>query len=457
MEALDDEYFRGRAADVRDVGKRVLRILLGIEEKTLASLEEPVVILARDLEPSDTARLDKSKVLGFCTIEGGPTSHTAILAKALGLPAVVGVGDDLLEVPQDAPLIIDGERGEIIAYPDDLTQSEFYIRLQNSIEQSKAERDAAKLPAKTKDNHQVEVFANIGGIEDAIAALSNGAEGVGLLRTEFLYLDRDSAPDEDEQYSAYKAIFDVMESRPIVVRTLDVGGDKSLPYLDLGEEANPFLGWRAIRMCLDRPEFFKQQLRALLRAGAGHNLRIMFPMIATLQELRRAKELLNKAQEEIIAGGYSIAENVQVGIMVEIPSVVMMADQFAKEVDFFSIGTNDLTQYTMAADRVNQKVAYLADACHPAVLRQIKRVIDAAHEHGIWVGLCGELAGDPEAIPLLLGLELDEFSVATASIPRAKHIIREWSLSDASHLAKQVLDLDSAQAVREKVRGAGSI
>jgi phosphotransferase system enzyme I (PtsI) len=457
MEVLDDDYFRGRAADVRDVGKRILRILLGIDDTSLDSLEEPVVILARDLKPSDTVRLDKSKALGFCTLEGGPTSHTVILAKALGIPAVVGVGNELLKVRQGAPVIVDGDRGEVIVDPDDLSIRVYHSRQQKAIEESKTEREAAKLPAITKDQHQVKVVANIGGVEDATTALSYGAEGIGLLRTEFLYLDRESAPNEDEQYSAYKAIFDAMESRPIVVRTLDVGGDKPLPYLELGHEANPFLGWRAIRVCLDKPEFFKIQLRALLRAGVDHDLRIMFPMIATIQELRRAKELLDEAREEVIVGGYSVAESVQVGIMVEIPSVVMLADKFAKEIDFFSIGTNDLTQYTMAADRVNQKVTYLADACHPAVLQQINRVIDAAHERGIWVGLCGELAGDPDAIPILLGLELDEFSMDPFSIPRAKQIIRKWSLSDARQLTEQVLELDSAKSVREKVRNAGTV
>jgi phosphoenolpyruvate-protein phosphotransferase len=401
--------------------------------------------------------LDKSKALGFCTLEGGPTSHTVILAKALGIPAVVGVGNELLKVLQGAPVIVDGDRGEVIVDPDDLSIRVYHSRQQKAIEESKTEREAAKLPAITKDQHQVKVVANIGGVEDATTALSYGAEGIGLLRTEFLYLDRESAPNEDEQYSAYKAIFDAMESRPIVVRTLDVGGDKPLPYLELGHEANPFLGWRAIRVCLDKPEFFKIQLRALLRAGVDHDLRIMFPMIATIQELRRAKELLDEAREEVIVGGYSVAESVQVGIMVEIPSVVMLADKFAKEIDFFSIGTNDLTQYTMAADRVNQKVTYLADACHPAVLEQINRVIDAAHERGIWVGLCGELAGDPDAIPILLGLELDEFSMDPFSIPRAKQIIRKWSLSDARQLTEQVLELDSAKSVREKVRNAGTV
>jgi len=273
-----------------------------------------------------------------------------------------------------------------------------------------------------------------------------------LLRTEFLYLERTTAPTEEEQLAAYKAVLDVMEKRPVVVRTLDVGGDKQLDYLDLGKEANPFLGWRAIRMCLDKPDFFKIQLRALLRASPGHDLRIMFPMIATLDELRRSKALLAEARLEVLAAGYPVAENIQVGIMVEIPAAAQMADLFAKEVDFFSVGTNDLTQYTMAAERTSEKMAYLADPCHPAVVRQIKRVIEEGHKAGIWIGVCGEMAGDPEAAPVLLGMGLDEFSMAAPGIPHLKAILREWSYSDAIKLAEVVLNLENGAAVREYVR-----
>jgi phosphoenolpyruvate-protein phosphotransferase len=278
-----------------------------------------------------------------------------------------------------------------------------------------------------------------------------GAEGIGLLRTEFLYLDKKVAPDEEQQYGAYREILGVMGLRPVVARTLDVGGDKPLPYLDLGQESNPFLGWRAIRMCLDREDFFKIQLRALLRASPGHDLRIMFPMIATLGELQKAKGLLAEAGEEVVRGGGQVSNDIQIGIMVEVPSVVVMADQFASQVDFFSIGTNDLTQYTMVAERTNEKVAYLGDALHPAILRQIKTVIDAAHEQGIWVGLCGELAGDPQGIPILLGLGLDEFSMAPSLIPRAKAIIRTWTMSQSQELANAAVNLDSAEVVREYV------
>ncbi len=453
LEALEDEYFSARSADIRDVGHRVLRILLGVAESDLTALTVPSIILARNLTPSDTIRLDKSLVLGFITAEGGPTSHTAILAKALGLPAVVGLGKEILTLENETPLLVDGERGEIVAHPDEATRQEFEARHQKAAVRAEAESKVAHEPAITQDGHTFEIVANIGSPQEASFALEQGAEGIGLLRTEFLYIDRNTAPDEEEQLAAYDEIMDVMEGRPVVVRTLDVGGDKELPYLNLGHEANPFLGWRAIRMCLDQPDFFKIQLRALLRASPGHDLRIMFPMIATLDEVRRARTLFEEARDEVEAAGHPIADQIQVGIMVEVPSVVVLADLFAREVDFFSIGTNDLTQYTMAAERTNEKVAHLSDACHPAILRQIKRILEAAHVEGIWVGLCGELAGDPDAVPILIGLGLDEFSMAPSSIPHAKAIIRNWSLVQAQQLAALVIDLDSAAAVRECVRG----
>jgi phosphoenolpyruvate-protein phosphotransferase len=452
MEALEDEYFQARAVDIRDVGRRVLRILLGQDEGDLNNLSAPAIIVARDLTPSDTVRLDKSLVLAFCTAEGGPTSHTAILAKALGLPAVVGAEEDLLSIKDDTTLLVDGTSGEIIINPNAETRKAFKARQKQEREKAKIELAAAHDPAITVDGHYVEVVANIGNPEEAQASLEYGAEGIGLLRTEFLYLNRTTEPDEDEQLSAYNEILDTMEDRPVVVRTLDVGGDKELPYLDLGEEANPFLGWRAIRMCLDRPEMFKIQLRALLRASPNHDLRIMFPMIATVEEVRQAKALLTEARNEVARNGDRIADTIQIGIMVEVPSVAVMADQFADEVDFFSIGTNDLTQYTMAAERTNDKVARLLDPCHPAILRQIDGVIAAAHEAGIWVGLCGEMAGDPDAIPILLGLGLDEFSMAHPRIPHAKAILRTWSKSDAQELTKTVLAMDSAEEVRNWVQ-----
>lgn len=452
LENMEDEYFRARAADIRDVGRRVVCILLGIDEVDLSNLNQPSVIIARDLTPSDTVRLDKNLVLGFCTAEGGPTSHTAILAKALDIPAVVGAGSGVLDISSSSLLLLDGQKGEVIVDPDEVLQLEFAERKREHETRSDEELENAFDAAVTLDGFEIEVVANVGNFQDAQMALERGAEGIGLLRTEFLYLDRASAPDEGEQLTAYDQILDLMGERPVVVRTLDVGGDKELQYLDLGQEANPFLGWRAIRMCLDRPEFFKIQLRALLRASPGHDLRIMFPMIATLNEVREAKNLLQEAKAELEAERSTIPDKIQVGIMVEIPSVAVLADLFAKEVDFFSIGTNDLTQYTMAAERTNEKVAHLGDACHPAVLRQIRSVIQAAHGEGIWVGLCGELAGDPDAIPVLLGLGLDEFSMAPTSVPHAKTILRRWSKIEAAKLAEEVLDYDSAGDVRERVR-----
>jgi phosphotransferase system enzyme I (PtsI) len=453
MEALEDEYLQARAADIRDVGKRVLRILLGQDEGSLSDLNTPSIIVARDLTPSDTVRLDKSLVLAFCTAEGGPTSHTAILAKALGLPAIVGADEALLSIEHGAALLVNGTSGEIVINPDLEAREAFEQKQKEQQSQAEVELSNALDPAVTLDGHHVEVVANIGNPEEARASLEYGAEGIGLLRTEFLYLNRSTAPDEAEQLSAYNDILDSMEDRPVVVRTLDVGGDKELPYLDLGEETNPFLGWRAIRMCLDRPEMFKIQLRALLRASPGHDLRMMFPMIATIAEVRQAKALLEEARGEVVRDGHEVADAIQIGIMVEVPSVVVMAEQFAEEVDFFSIGTNDLTQYTMAAERTNDKVARLMDPCHPAILRQIEQVIDAGHQAGIWVGLCGEMAGDPDAIPILLGLGLDEFSMAYPRIPHAKAILRTWSQEDAQDLVRAALKMNSASEVREWVEG----
>jgi phosphoenolpyruvate-protein phosphotransferase len=408
--------------------------------------------VARDLTPSDTARLDKTFVLGFCTAEGGPTSHTAILAKALGLPAVVGIGEAALSIPNQAPLLVNGTTGEVVVNPDRATRQLFEVEQQKDQELARVALAEAGRPAVTIDGRHVEIAANVGNPQDAETALEYGAEGIGLLRTEFLYLDRAMAPDEEEQLSAYNEILDSMGERPVIARTLDVGGDKELPYIDLGREANPFLGWRAIRMCLDQPDMFKIQLRALLRASPGHDLRIMFPMIATVKEVRDAHALLDEARREVQESGAETAPSIQVGIMVEVPSVVVMADQFAKEVDFFSIGTNDLTQYTMAAERTNDKVARLLDHCHPAILRQVKMVITAAHNAGIWVGLCGEMAGDPDAIPILLGLELDEFSMAPPRIPHAKAILRTWSMDDACELAAAALAMEDAFEVRALVR-----
>jgi phosphoenolpyruvate-protein phosphotransferase len=452
LESLPDRYLSARAADVRDVATRVLRILLRMAESPTAGLSIPSIVLARDLTPSDTVMLDKSLVLGFCTAEGGATSHTAILARGLGLPAIVGAGPHVLDIPDGARLVLDGSRGTLWVEPDAETLATYQKQQAAAVTVLARAHERAHEPAITRDNQRVEVVANIGTLHEARAALEAGAEGVGLLRTEFLYLGRTRLPDEEEQYQAYRAILDVFGTLPVILRTLDIGGDKELPYLELPHEMNPFLGLRAIRLCLARPELFRPQLRAALRAGAGRNLKLMFPMVATVAEVRAARAVLEQCRAELLAEGQAVAEEMQVGIMVEVPAAVIMADHLAAEVDFFSIGTNDLSQYTMAADRTNARVAPLATAFHPAVLRLVRDVIQAAHARGKWVGLCGELAGEPLALPILLGLGLDEFSMNPPAIPVAKQIIRALTLAEAREVAQAALALDSPQDAQALVR-----
>ncbi len=451
LEGMDNELFAARAADVRDVGKRVLWTLTGTKIDTLAGLTSPSVILARDLTPSDTIAMDKSLVLAFCTAEGGPTSHTAILAKALGIPAVVGLGAAILDIAPGSLLCVDGVNGRVLVNPDPSARAAFESARSAFHDRSKEELSHAHEPAVSLDGVHFEIVANIGGEKDAQKAVEMGAEGVGLFRTEFVYLDRAVEPDEEEQYRVYQSVMEIMGTRPVVVRTLDIGGDKDIPYLHLEKEANPFLGVRAIRLCLQQPEMFLAQLRALLRAAVGHDLRIMFPMVATLSEVRTAREYTEKARAELAARGIAVPK-VQLGIMVEIPSTAVLADQFAREVDFFSIGTNDLTQYTFAAERVSEKMAYLSDPLHPAVLRLVQRVIEEGHKQGIWIGMCGELAGDADAVPILMGLGLDEFSMSPNAVPHAKAVIRQWSTAAARELAVRALDLESGEDVRALVR-----
>jgi len=453
LRSMEGEVFRQRAADVEDVGRRVLRILLGESKTPLAELSEPVVLIAHDLTPSDTARLDKRLILGFCTAIGGLNSHTAILARGLGLPAIVGLGEDVLNIPEGTHLIIDGEAGVLIVNPDEKTLAAYQDRQEKAVTREAAIKLAAQELARTRDGHRVEIVANIGDVDSARIALEYGAEGVGLLRTEFLFLNRTTMPSEEEQYEAYRAIAELMGQRPLIIRTLDIGGDKQLPYLDIGKELNPFLGWRAIRLCLGKIDLLKAQLRAILRAGHGHNVKVMFPMIADVGEVKRAKTILAEVVAELEASGIPFAPEVEVGIMVEVPAAAVAADILAHEVDFFSIGTNDLIQYAMACDRTNERVSYLYEPLHPAILRLIKGVIEAAHKAGKWVGMCGEMAGDPLAIPILLGLGLDEFSINPTAIPEAKAIISSLSLVEAEKIAAKALSMSSAEEIKAYVKG----
>lgn len=451
LEALEDEYLSARALDIRDVGARMLRILLGVSDTPAKDLSLPSIIIADDLTPSDTILLDKTYVLGFCTAKGGATSHTAILARSLGIPAVVGAGNTVQHLRNGIQLIVDGDSGEVIVDPDAPTLSEYHLRQDKSLLIKEKASEVAHQPAVTSDGHQVEIVANIGNVEDAHAALKAGAEGVGLLRSEFLYLERSSLPTEEEQYQSYKAIADTFGKLPVILRTLDVGGDKEIPYIDLPKEDNPFLGVRAIRLCLNRPQLFKPQLRAALRAGQGNNLKLMFPMVASVEEVVQAKSLLEECRRELEQEGHLIQDKMEVGIMIEIPAAAIIADQLAEVVDFFSIGTNDLSQYTMAADRTNAKVAQIASGFQPAVFRLIKQVIDAAHARGKWVGLCGEMAGELIAIPILLGLGLDEFSMNPPAIPYAKLLIQSISLEKAKAVAELALNQLNSNEIRALV------
>lgn len=446
---LEDEYLSARAADVEDVGQRVLSLLLG-QPLNSSRPSEPSIICAQELTPADTILLDRATILAYCTEGGGPTSHVAILSKAQGVPCVVGVGAKLTTVEPGTFAIVDGSNGVVLIDPDAETRRDYESRAASQRDLRMHAMKNATLPAETSDGKRVEVVANVGSHADAVEAIEYGAEGIGLLRTEFLFLDRSSAPDEAEQVEAYSAIFRVMgPSRPIVVRTLDIGGDKPAAYLNMPKEDNPFLGLRGIRLTLRFRELFESQLRALLSAGSGYDLRIMFPMVSSLEEVSQAREVLEQCRSDLAAAGKASSERVQLGIMVEVPSVAILADVFADVVDFFSIGTNDLSQYTLAAERTSAEVSYLADAFQPAVIESIRRVIEAAHRKGKWVGVCGELAGEPLAAPLLLGLQLDEFSASPRLIPELKQTIRKFSTQEARAIADQVLRLPNAREVRE--------
>ncbi|PHM61432.1 phosphoenolpyruvate-protein phosphotransferase PtsI [Xenorhabdus ishibashii] len=451
LEELDDEYLKERAADVRDIGKRLLKNILDMPIIDLGSIEEEVILVASDLTPSETAQLNLDKVLGFITDLGGRTSHTSIMARSLELPAIVGTTNATKQIQNGSYLILDAVNNHIYVNPSD-TEIEKLKTAKSEYLTEKTELAKLKdLPAITLDGHQVEVCANIGTVRDIAGAERNGAEGVGLYRTEFLFMDRDSLPTEDEQFEAYKAVAEAVGNQAVIIRTMDIGGDKDLPYMNLPKEENPFLGWRAIRICLDRKEILHSQLRAILRASAFGKLRIMFPMIISVEEIRELKAELALLKEQLRSENKAFDESIEVGIMVETPAAATIAHHLAKEVDFFSIGTNDLTQYTLAVDRGNELISHLYNPMSPAVLSLIKQVIDASHAEGKWTGMCGELAGDERATLLLLGMGLDEFSMSAISIPRIKKIIRNTNYDDAKALAEQALTQPTAKELMDLV------
>ncbi|ECG8990526.1 phosphoenolpyruvate-protein phosphotransferase PtsI [Salmonella enterica] len=439
LEELDDEYLKERAADVRDIGKRLLRNILGLAIIDLSAIQEEVILVAADLTPSETAQLNLQKVLGFITDAGGRTSHTSIMARSLELPAIVGTGSVTAQVKNGDYLILDAVNNQVYVNPTNDVIEQLRA-VQEQVATEKAELAKLKdLPAITLDGHQVEVCANIGTVRDVEGAERNGAEGVGLYRTEFLFMDRDALPTEEEQFAAYKAVAEACGSQAVIVRTMDIGGDKELPYMNLPKEENPFLGWRAVRIAMDRKEILRDQVRAILRASAFGKLRIMFPMIISVEEVRALRKEIEIYKQELRDEGKAFDESIEIGVMVETPAAATIARHLAKEVDFFSIGTNDLTQYTLAVDRGNDMISHLYQPMSPSVLNLIKQVIDASHAEGKWTGMCGELAGDERATLLLLGMGLDEFSMSAISIPRIKKIIRNTNFEDAKVLAEQAL------------------
>ena len=452
LSEIDDEYLKERAGDIRDIGNRLIKNILGMHIVDLGDITEESILVAYDLTPSETAQLNLEKVLGFITDIGGRTSHTSIMARSLELPAIVGTNDVTARVNTGDYLILDAVNNRVYVNP---TQAEIdeLKTLETKLAEEKAELAKLKdLPAVTLDGHKVDVVANIGTIRDCEGAHRNGAEGVGLYRTEFLFMDRDQLPSEEEQFIAYKEVVEAMEGRLVVLRTMDIGGDKELPYLNLPKEMNPFLGWRAVRIALDRREILHAQLRAVLRASAFGKLAVMFPMIISVEEIRELKSVLETLKAELSAEGKAFDENIQVGVMVETPSAAVNAKFLAKEVDFFSIGTNDLTQYTLAVDRGNELISHLYNPMSPSVLGLIKQVIDASHAEGKWTGMCGELAGDERATLLLLGMGLDEFSMSAISVPRIKKLIRHVNYQEVKALADEALQKPTAAEIEQLIQ-----
>jgi len=454
LAGMEDELFAARALDVKDVGRRVLRILLELPDTALSAVTEPSIIIAEDLSPSDTASLAPARTLGFVTTQGGLTSHSAILARTLGIPAIVGMGNGLLEHAYNGAFIVmDGRTGDLIMEPKQETIARYgQVKTQRE-SQLQVFKAAAQQEAQTANGRRVEITANVGEAATAHDAIEYGAEGIGLLRTEFLYLEDTQPPSEERQFHIYREIFKVMAGRPVIIRTLDIGGDKPPSYLPFPNEMNPFLGWRAIRISLDEQDLFKAQLRAILRAALGHNARIMFPMVSDLDELRRARDIVDTVKRDLTLASVEFSSDVPVGIMVETPAAAVLVDVLAEASDFFSLGTNDLTQYTLAVDRGNAKVANLFQPLHPAVLRLVKQTIDAGHAKGKWVGMCGELAGMTKAIPILLGLGLDEFSMNPRAIPETKHLIGKLTDDKAREIASQAMSFGTAAEIENYMKG----
>ncbi|MFH1201722.1 MAG: phosphoenolpyruvate--protein phosphotransferase [Candidatus Omnitrophota bacterium] len=449
---IEDEYLRERVADISDVGRRVLQHLLGKAPKGFEALGEGIIIVAHDLSPSDTASMYKKSVLAFATDIGGRTSHTAIMAKSLEIPAVVGVENATVRIRSGDLLIVDGSQGIVVINPDENTVEAYRLEEYKFQDLSKIYSNLKDLAAQTKDGKKVKLAANIELPEEIPSVIEYGAEGIGLYRTEYFYMNRKDLPSEEEHFAAYKAVIEKISPHSVIIRTIDLGGDKFLSSLSVPRDMLPFLGWRAIRFCLARPDIFKTQLRAILRASAAGEIKIMYPMISGLEELQQANALLDEAKGELRKEGKPFDEDIQVGAMIEVPSAAMICDILAEEANFFSIGTNDLIQYSLAVDRTNEKIAYLYEPAHPAVLRLIKNIIDAGHQAGVCVGMCGEMAGEPELALLLLGLGLDEFSVSPSLVPKIKHVVRSVTMKEAQGIAKQALTLSTGTEVEEYTR-----
>lgn len=452
LSSMDNELLRERASDVRDVSGRIMSKLRGVSYAAVSAIHEPCVLIAEDLTPSDTAQLNLDYVLGFLTEIGSRTSHSAIMARSLEVPAIVGVGTAAADIEAGAMIILDAVEGTVIIDPSEAELEAYQARKAAYDERRLELRKLMDQPTISQDGHRVELAANIGSVEDLQKVLANGAEGIGLFRTEFLYMGRSTLPGEEEQFQVYKHVLERMNNKPVVIRTLDIGGDKELPYMKLPVESNPFLGLRAVRLCLDKQELFRTQLRALLRASSYGQLKIMFPMIAVMEELREAKRLLQEEKAKLVQEGIAVADTIEVGIMIEVPAAALAADFLAEEADFFSIGTNDLIQYTMAADRMNENVSYLYQPCHPSILRLIRMVIQAAVKQGKWVGMCGEMAGEETAIPLLLGMGLHEFSMSASSILPARALIKGLSRQKWAGYAEQALSMSSQSSIQEFVK-----